>query len=210
MIKFENTNVMNIDGAFRGMRNPLNSWDKSDSKYLQGEYELGIQDLQLAKNLIIGGSEHRKFLRQIFVSVDIVAPLYWWKQFDTYKLGTVANSCSTMHKIHSKEFGTDDFSYENMSKGGLESLSVTIDVLNTARRFYLRTKDKKYWYDMIKLLPQSYNQKRTVTMNYENLLNICSKGQRRFHKLDDWSVDFINWARTLPYAQQMIFIDELE
>lgn len=230
MIKFENTTVMNFENALRGMRNPLNSWDKIDSIYCLPNmcltckkcnadenndidwipYQIGENDLNLAIKLIKAGSEHRKFLRQILVSVDITAPRYWWTEFDTYKVGTVANSCSTMHKIHSKEFGTDDFSYENMSKGGLESLSVTIDVLNTARRFYLRTKDKKYWYDMIKLLPQSYNQKRTVTMNYENLLNMCSKGQRRFHKLDDWSIDFINWTRTLPYAQQMIFIDELE
>ena len=230
MIKFENTSVFNLENALRGMRNPLNSWDKIDSKYCLPNmcptckkcnadenndidwesYQIGENDLNLAVKLIKAGSEHRKFLRQILVSVDITAPRYWWTEFDTYKVGTVSNSCSTMHKIHSKEFGTDDFSYENMSKGGLESLSVTIDVLNTARRFYLRTKDKKYWYDMIKLLPQSYNQKRTVTMNYENLLGMCSKGQRRFHKLDDWSIDFINWARTLPYAQYFIFIDELD
>ena len=230
MIKFENTSVFNLENALRGMRNPLNSWDKIDSKYCLPNmcptckkcnadenndidwesYQIGENDLNLAVKLIKAGLEHRKFLRQILVSVDITAPRYWWTEFDTYKVGTVSNSCSTMHKIHSKEFGTDDFSYENMSKGGLESLSVTIDVLNTARRFYLRTKDKKYWYDMIKLLPQSYNQKRTVTMNYENLLGMCSKGQRRFHKLDDWSIDFINWARTLPYAQYFIFIDELD
>ena len=205
MIKFENTNVMNIDGAFRGIRNPLNSWDKSDSKYLQGEYELGTQDLQLAKNLIIGGSEHRKFLRQIFVSVDIIAPLYWWKQFDTYKLGTVANSCSTMHKIHSKEFGADDFSYEYMSKGGLETLSYIIDALNLARRFYLKNKSKEYWLDMIKLLPESYNQRRTITMNYENVLNMCQ--QRKGHKLKEWE-DFREWAKTLPYAKELIFLKE--
>ena len=230
MINFENTSVFNLENALRGMRNPLNSWNKIDSKYCLPNmcltckkcdadenddidwlpYKIGDNDLQLAIKLIKAGSEHRKFLRQILVSVDITAPRYWWTEFDTYKVGTVANSCSTMHKIHSKEFSTDDFSYENMSKGGLESLSTTIDILNLARKYYLRTNDKTYWYDMIKLLPQSYNQKRTVTMNYENLLGMCSKGQRRFHKLDDWSVDFINWARTLPYAQYFIFIDELD
>ena len=231
MIKFENTSVFNFENALRGMRNPLNSWDKIDSKYCLPNmcaccknkcyadendvldwtpYQIGENDLNLAIKLIKAGSEHRKFLRQIFVSVDITAPRYWWTEFDTYKVGTVSNSCSTMHKIHSKEFGTDDFSYENMSKGGLECLSTTIDILNLVREHYLKTKNKKYWYDMIKLLPQSYNQKRTITMNYENLLGMCSKGQRRFHKLDDWSVDFINWARTLPYAQYFIFIDELD
>ena len=144
MINFEYTNVMNIENAFRGMRNPLNSWDKSDSYYDGTQYILNTQDLQLAKNLIIGGAEHRKFLRQIFVSVDITAPLYWWKQFDTYKINTTSNSCSTMHKIHSKEFGTDDFSYENMTDGGLKTLSLIIDSLNMARDFYLETKDKSY------------------------------------------------------------------
>lgn len=231
MIKFENTSVFNFENALRGMRNPLNSWDKIDSKYCLPNmcsccknkcyadkndvlgwtpYQIGDNDLQLAIKLIKAGSEHRKFLRQIFVSVDITAPRYWWTEFDTYKIGTVSNSCSTMHKIHSKEFNIDDFSCENMSKGGLECLNYVIFNLNLARRIYLKRKDKSLWYDMIKLLPQSYNQKRTVTMNYENLLGMCSKGQRRFHKLDDWSVDFINWVRTLPYAQYFIFIDELD
>lgn len=203
MINFEHTNVMNIENAFRGMRNPLNSWNKSDSYYDKTQYILGTQDLQLAKNLIIGGTEHRKFLRQIFVSVDITAPLYWWKQFDTYKINTTSNSCSTMHKIHSKEFGTDDFSYEDMSKGGLECLSYMIETLNIARNFYLNKKNKEYWFDMIKLLPESYNQKRTITMNYENILNMCA--QRKGHKLKEWE-SFREWAKTLPYSKELIFL----
>ena len=205
MINFEYTNVMNIENAFRGMRNPLNSWDKSDSYYNKTQYILGTQDLQLAKNLIIGGSEHRKFLRQIFVSVDITAPLYWWKQFDTYKIATVSNSTSTMHKIHSKPFGTDDFSYEDMTDGGLKTLSLIIDSLNMARDFYLETKDKSYWFNMIKLLPESYNQRRTITMNYENVLTMCA--QRKGHKLKEWE-GFREWAKTLPYSKELIFLKE--
>ena len=205
MINFEHTNVMNIENAFRGMRNPLNSWDKSDSYYDETQYILGTQDLQLAKNLIVGGTEHRKFLRQIFVSVDITAPLYWWKQFDTYKINTTSNSCSTMHKIHFKEFGTDDFSYEDMTDGGLKTLSLIIDSLNMARDFYLETKDKSYWFNMIKLLPESYNQRRTITMNYENILNMCA--QRKGHKLKEWE-SFREWAKTLPYSKELIFIKE--
>ena len=198
MINFEYTNVMNIENAFRGMRNPLNSWDKSDSYYENAQYKAGKKDLELARKLIIGGSEHRKFLRQIFVSVDITAPLYWWKQFDTYKIATVSNSTSTMHKIHSKPFSTDDFSYEDMTDGGLKTLSLIIDSLNMARDFYLETKDKSYWFNMIKLLPESYNQKRTITMNYENILTMCQ--QRKGHKLKEWE-DFINWACKLPYIK---------
>lgn len=198
MINFGYTNVMNIENAFRGMRNPLNSWDKSDSYYENAQYKAGKKDLELARKLIIGGSEHRKFLRQIFVSVDITAPLYWWKQFDTYKVATVSNSTSTMHKIHSKPFGTDDFSYEDMTDGGLKTLSLIIDSLNMARDFYLETKDKSYWFNMIKLLPESYNQRRTITMNYENILTMCQ--QRKGHKLKEWE-DFINWAYKLPYIK---------
>ena len=205
MINFEYTNVMNIENAFRGMRNPLNSWDKSDSYYNKTQYILGTQDLQLAKNLMIGGSEHRKVLRQIFVSVDITAPLYWWKQFDTYKIATVSNSTSTMHKIHSKPFGTDDFSYEDMTDGGLKTLSLIIDSLNMAREFYLETKDKSYWFNMIKLLPESYNQRRTITMNYENVLTMCA--QRKGHKLKEWE-GFREWAKTLPYSKELIFLKE--
>ena len=198
MINFGYTNVMNIENAFRGMRNPLNSWNKSDSYYENAQYKAGKKDLELARKLIIGGSEHRKFLRQIFVSVDITAPLYWWKQFDTYKIATVSNSTSTMHKIHSKPFGTDDFSYEDMTDGGLKTLSLIIDSLNMARDFYLETKDKSYWFNMIKLLPESYNQRRTITMNYENILTMCQ--QRKGHKLKEWE-DFINWAYKLPYIK---------
>lgn len=206
MIDFKYTNIMNIENAFRGMRNPLNSWNKSDSYYdNNNNYILGTQDLQLAKNLVVGGSEHRKFLRQIFVSVDITAPLYWWKQFDTYKINTTANSTSTMHKIHSKEFNIDDFSYGDMTVGGLKVLSYVIESLNQARRLYLETKDKEYWFDMIKLLPESYNQKRTITMNYENILNMCV--QRKGHKLKEWE-KFREWAKTLPYANELIFLKD--
>lgn len=198
MIEFRYTNVMNIENAFRGMRNPLNSWDKSDGYYENAQYKAGKKDLELARKLIIGGSEHRKFLRQIFVSVDITAPLYWWKQFDTYKIATVSNSTSTMHKIHSKIFSTDDFSYEDMSGSGLEILSNIVDALNMARNIYLENKNKIYWFDMIKLLPESYNQRRTITMNYENILTMCQ--QRKGHKLKEWK-DFIDWAYRLPYVK---------
>lgn len=221
MINFEYTNIFNFENAFRGLRNPLNSWDRSHNKYCLPNmcynclkcncddndeinwtpYQICDEDLDLAVRLIHGGSEHRKFLRQIFVSVDITAPLYWWKQFDTYKIGTVSNSCSTMHKIHAKQFCTDDFSYEDMTKGGLKTLSYIIESLNQARRIYLENKDKKYWFDMIKLLPECYNQKRTITMNYENILTICK--QRKGHKLKEWE-DFIKWAETLPYAKYFI------
>lgn len=205
MIKFENTSVFNFENAFRGMRNPLNSWDKSDSYYENAQYKAGKKDLELARKLIIGGSEHRKFLRQIFVSVDITAPIYWFKQFDTYKIGTVANSTSTMHKIHSKPFGTDDFSYEDMTDGGLKTLSLIIDSLNMARDFYLETKDKSYWFNMIKLLPESYNQRRTITMNYENILTMCQ--QRKGHKLKEWE-NFIKWAYELPYIKFFLYEEE--
>lgn len=233
-MKFENTEVWGFEHAIRGARNPMNSWDKSDSFMCYGNEKfndcisncdicprkdkedfnsdifcIGKEDMRLMQKLIISGSEHRKFMRQIFVSVDITAPLYWWKEADTYKVGTVANSCSTMHKIHSKEFTLDDFSYNHLSDSALKILKKVIEELNKNRKLFNETKDKQYWWNMIQLLPTSYNQKRTITMNYENLLGMCSKGQRRFHKLDEWSVDFINWARTLPYAQELIFIDEV-
>lgn len=221
MIKFEHISVFNFENAFRGLRNPLNSWNKSSSKYCLPNmccnclkcncddndninwtpYQICDEDLDLAVRLVHGGSEHRKFLRQIFVSVDITAPLYWWKQFDTYKIATVSNSTSTMHKIHSKPFGTDDFSYEDMSDSGLETLSNIIDALNTARNIYLENKSKNYWFDMIKLLPESYNQKRTITMNYENILTMCK--QRKGHKLKEWET-FIQWANELPYAKYLL------
>lgn len=224
-MKFENTEVFNFEGALRGMRNPKESWSKSDSYYGNNEaglesYVIGPNDLQLAQTLIRAGSEHRKFMRQIFVSVDITAPLYWWKEFDTYKVGTVANSTSTMHKLAStsitmKCFEMDDFADSNEESNNYNLYTKTmwsklIDHLEALRKEFNETKDKRYWKELIRLLPESWLQKRTVTMDYENLLAICSKGQRRFHTLTEWSKSFIDWARTLPYAQELIFIDEYE
>lgn len=216
MIKFEKTEVFNFEGAIRGMRNPLNSWDKSDTQYFDecGVFrvpKIGKNDLNLMQRLIKAGTDHRKFLRQIMVSVDITAPLYWWKEFDTYKVGTVANSCSTMHKIHAKKFELDDFSHEHLfddievaseAEYYFETLNNTIDSLNCARDIFLGTKDKKYWWQMIQLLPSSYNQKRTVTLNYEVLRNIYKS--RKNHKLDEWSIGFMEWIETLPYAKELI------
>ena len=224
-MKFENTEVFNFKGALRGMRNPKESWDKSDSSAssLYKDFFLGDNDLKLAQTLIKAGSEHRKFMRQIFVSVDITAPLYWWKEFDTYKVGTVSNSTSTMHKLAdtpiTKEcFEMDDFDFIDdnvlfVFNNKLLSINlyweyVLIPMLENLRQKYNETKDKRYWKELIRLLPESWLQKRTVTMNYENLLGICSKGQRRFHKLTEWSNSFIGWARTLPYAQELLFLDE--
>lgn len=215
MVKFENTEVYGFEGAIRGMRNPMNSWDKSDSEFREPRfgfsgYCIGLKDMTLMQKLIKAGSEHRKFMRQIFVSVDITAPLYWWKEFDTYKVGTVANSCSTMHKITEKEFDLNDFSIEHLGEDVIDKpFKDIINCLNFFRQLYISQKDKHSWWQIIQLLPSSYNQKRTVTMSYENLLAMCSKGQRRFHKLDEWSVDFIGWARTLPYAQELLFSDEV-
>ena len=240
-MKFENTSVFNFEGALRGMRNPMNSWDKSDSGYgcydgaLKGlcrdcdsnpkaycalrEYVIGQNDLALAQTLIKAGSEHRKFMRQIFVSVDITAPLYWWKEFDTYKVGTVANSTSTMHKLASTPITLDCFEmddFEEVIEGKDFAYSAEVYWRNTAkhleelRELYVRTTDIRLWKELIRELSESWLQTRTVTMDYENLLAICSKGQRRFHKLTEWSSAFINWARTLPYAQELIFLDELE
>jgi hypothetical protein len=206
VIKFENTNVMNFDGAIRGMRNPLNSWNKSDSYWNNGRrtYHIGENDLDLARRLIKAGSDHRKFLRQIFVSVDITAPLYWWKEFDTYKVDTVSNSCSTMHKIHAKEFTIDDFSYDHCKDDPIVEnyIIATLRILNRAREQFLQTNDKAFWWDMIQLLPSSYNQKRTVTLNYETLRNIY--GSRRNHKLDEWSIGFMKWIDSLPCAEELI------
>ncbi len=240
-MKFENTKVMNFDGALRGMRNPKNSWDKSDSKSvypatIDGQddlngchYLIGENDMALVQKLIRAGSEHRKFMRQIFVSVDITAPLYWWKEFDTYKVGTVANSTSTMHKLATTPITLDCFEVDDyddsvniMMNDGFrvsinEKWNSDINYLEQLRKTYNETKDKKYWKELIRQLPESWLQTRTVTMSYENLLAICSKGQRRFHKLNEWSgqddntkPNFISWARTLPYAQELIFIDEAE
>lgn len=207
MIKLERTSVMNLDNAIRGMRNPMDSWEKSDSYWTHLEnpdtmneapfqFFIGENDLKLARNLASAGGDHRKFLRQIFVSVDITAPLYWWKEYDTYKVGTVANSCSTMHTIHKKEFDPEDFSCERMTADGIVTLRVVIDQLNRDRLAFLETKDRDYWDDMIQLLPTSYNQMRTCTLNYENLINIYYA--RRNHKLPEWHV-LCDWIENLPY-----------
>ena len=236
MIKFENVEVLGWEAAIRGMRNPMNSWDKSDSGFGCGNdkeyfcencsssfrctsrtttYNIGSNDLKLMATLRNAGTDHRKFMRMINVSVDITAPLYWWKEFDTYKVGTVANSCSTMHKIHAKEFTLDDFSHEHLITGekplvedGADApeppnaiwlMHRTIQTLNQYRDLFLQTKDKKYWWQMIQLLPSSYNQKRTVMLNYEVLANIYKS--RKNHKLDEWSVGFIDWIKGLPYSE---------
>lgn len=202
MIKIERTSVMNLENAIRGARNPLNSWDRMDSEYDEaGNYVLGENDLSLAVRLAKAGNDHRKYLRMIFVSVDVTAPLYWWKEYDTYKVGTVANSCSTMHKIHAKAFARDDFSCDRMSDFALECLDNTITALEDRRVKYLETKDTAYWHDMIQLLPSSYNQMRTCTMNYENLINIYYA--RRNHKLPEWHT-FCDWIASLPYAKELI------
>lgn len=197
MIKFEQIEVWGIKHAIRGMRNPLNSWERSDTVFDGDKMCLGENDKDLMTRLIRGGAPHRKFLRQIFVSVDITAPLYWWKEFDTYKVGATANSCSTMHKIHAKEFTVEDFSVEHLLAENAVYFGKTIERLNNARNKFLKTKNKEYWWQMIQLLPTSYNQKRTVTMTYENLLNMLK--YRRGHKLDEWRM-FCDWILTLPYG----------
>ena len=182
MIRIENVKVFNMEGAIRGMRNPMNSWDRSDST----EGHSGDEDFALMKRLFDAGTEHRKYLRQIFVTCDILAPLYWWKEFDTYKVGTTANSCSTMHKIHEKRFTIDDFSTDHLLGTGKSTLEDVICELNYFRESYLEDKNKLCWWQLIQLLPSSYNQLRTVTMNYEVLANIIK--QRKNHKLDEWIV----------------------
>lgn len=202
MIKLERFEVMNFENAMRGARNPMNSWARSDSFYDEsGNFVFGPNDLDLAKRLCAAGSDHRKFVRMIFVSVDITAPLYWWKEFDTYKVGTVANSTSTMHKIHSKEFSREDFSFDKLDERSLHVADTLIDFMEELRKEYVETKDKALWYDLIQLLPSSYNQMRTVTMNYENLRNMYFA--RRNHKLDEWHV-FADWISSLPYAKELI------
>ncbi len=204
MMKLERTSVMNLDNAIRGARNPMNSWNRSDSFYDEnGAFVLGPNDLDLARRLAVSGSDHRKYLRMVFVSVDITAPLYWWKEYDTYKVGTVANSTSTMHKIHASPFSREDFSCDRMSDGALACLDGIIAFLEEARLRYNETKDRAHWHDMIQLLPTSYNQMRTCTMNYENLINIYYA--RRNHKLEEWHV-FCHWIESLPYAQQLILV----
>ncbi len=207
MLKIERASVMNIDNAIRGARNPMNSWAKSDSYYDEnGKFVMGEVDLDFASRLCHAGSDHRKFIRQIFVSVDITAPLYWWKEFDTYKVGTVANSCSTMHKIHSKAFERDDFSHDRLDEGGLRMLDATIEYLESERQKFCADKnDRQSWHNMIQMLPSSYNQMRTVTLNYENLINIYYA--RRTHKLAEWHT-VCEWIESLPYAKEMILVKE--
>ena len=233
MLKIENTEVVGWEAVIRGMRNPLNSWQMSDSIFVEdGEYhdicgnsgpyngtvsdtetffEIGPKDYDLMTSLCNAGTDHRKFMRMITVYLDITAPLYWWKEFDTYKVGTVANSCSTMHKIADKEFTFDDFSHEKLINSAcmeiqeqhirispIQALATTIECLNSYRDLYLQTKDKKYWWQKIQLLPSSYNQKRTVMLNYEVLANIYKS--RKDHKLDEWH-KFCNWIERLPYSE---------
>lgn len=211
MIKIENTEVVGWEHAIRGMRNPLNSWDKSDSGLVDYEhfeevywyYNIGENDLSLMKKLRNAGSDHGKFMRMITVYVDITAPLYWWKEFDTYKIGTVANSCSTMHKIHAKEFTLDDFSHEHLMPENEALLKEIVVSLNECREWYINTKDKDYWWQMIQMLPSSYNQKRTIMLNYEVLANMYKS--RKFHKLDEWNVNcdgsLCKWIETLPHSE---------
>ena len=205
MIQIERSSVMNLDGAIRGARNPMNSWAKSDSYYDDnGKFVLGPADVDLGHRLAASGSDHRKFLRQIVVTVDITAPLYWWKEFDTYTVGTVANSCSTMHKIHAKAFDRDDFSHDRLDEGGLALLDAAIAYLESERQKFLANKeDRQPWHNMIQMLPSSYNQMRTVTLNYENLVNIYYA--RRNHKLAEWHT-LCDWILTLPCAAEWICV----
>lgn len=206
MLSVKNSSVMNLENAMRGARNPLNSWARSDSFYdEEGNYVLGPNDLSLAKRLAHAGSDHRKYLRQVFVSIDITAPLYWWKEFDTYKIATVANSTSTMHKITSKAFSRDDFSHDHMNEQALECLDHVIEVLEDLRQQYLKTKDKTIWYSIIQLLPTNYHQMRTCTMNYETLINIYHA--RKNHKLQEWHT-LCDWIESLPYAKELILLEE--
>lgn len=248
MIKIEKTETYGWEAAIRGMRNPMNSWDKSDSGICYKEvachsckenrnncaynlehdgFVIGYNDLDLMHRLCAAGTDHRKFMRMIMVYCDITAPLYWWKEFDTYKVGTVANSCSTMHKIHDKRFSADDFSCEYIWDDSIhhpqtqiigteddnayfvdaEILFYTINILNELRDLYINTKDKHYWYKMIQLLPSSYNQKRTVMLNYEVLANMYNS--RKNHKLDEWH-DFCDWIKTLPYSELITGIEKNE
>lgn len=218
-MKFEKTEVWGFEHAIRGMRNPLESWDRSDSFFcnLYKDFSLGNNDLDLMQKLVKAGSEHRKFLRQIFVSVDITAPIYWWKEFDTYKVGTASNSTSTMHKLASTPITMNCFEMGDFADSDEESndynlytkslWSMLIDHLEALRKEFNETKDKRYWKELIRLLPESWLQKRTITMNYENILNMYR--QRKHHKLTEWSKSFCDWVKNLPYAEELIFIDEL-
>lgn len=206
MITIERVCVMNFENAIRGARNPLNSWARSDSHYDEnGNYVLGENDLSLAVRLARAGSDHRKYLRQIFVSMDITAPLYWWKEFDTYKVGTVANSTSTMHKIQAKAFGREDFSHDRLTPDALACLDAVIAFLEKERQSFLETNDRTHWHNMIQLLPSSYNQLRTVSLNYENLINIYYA--RRAHKLPEWHT-LCDAILALPYADRLIRVKE--
>ncbi len=204
MLKAERIYVMNMENAIRGARNPMNSWARMDSFYDEnGKYILGENDLALASKLAKAGSDHRKFLRQIMVSMDITAPLYWWKEFDTYKVGTVANSTSTMHKIQAKEFELSDFSAELLTGAAKEMMDSVIACLEEERKKFNETKDKAAWINMIQLLPSSYNQMRTVTMNYEVLINIYYA--RRHHKLAEWHT-LCDAIENMPYAKELILV----
>ena len=208
MLTLDKITVMNMENAIRGARNPMNSWARMDSYYdEEGNFVLGENDLSLASRLAKAGSDHRKYLRQVIVSMDICAPLYWWKEFDTYKVGTVANSCSTMHKIQAKEFSRSDFSCEKMSEGALSVLDGIISFMEQERLAFIETKDKAHWHNMIQLLPTSYNQLRTVTLNYEVLINIYRA--RRYHKLDEWKILCAEIER-LPYAKELILLREMD
>lgn len=216
MLKIENTEVLGWDAAIRGMRNPLNSWEKSDSQFVRDpDYgcfgvcpcaelvdcdccHVGPNDLKLMNTLRNAGTDHRKFMRMITVYLDITAPLYWWKEFDTYKVGTVANSCSTMHKIAAKEFTLEDFSHEHLGYQSIRVLKDTIKVMNDFREEFIKDHEKVNWWQMIQLLPSSYNQKRTVMLNYEVLANMYKS--RRNHKLDEWNT-FCDWIESLPYSE---------
>lgn len=207
MIKLERTSVMNLENAMRGARNPMNSWARSDSFYNDNhEYILGPKDLDLARRLRRAGSDHRKFLRQVFVSVDITAPIYWWKEYDTYKVATAANSTSTMHRLCSRPFELDDFSHDHMTEDGLAFLRLTMEKLEEIRlRFTEGGKKKEDWYTLIQLLPSSYNQMRTCSLNYETLINIYHA--RKNHKLEEWHA-FCRWIETLPYGRELIVCEE--
>ena len=198
MIKIENIDVYGFEAAIRGARNPMNSWDRMDSCYNNGEFEIGENDYKLLKNLTIAGPEHRKWNRMITVTMDITAPLYFFKEYDTYKVGTVANSCSTMHKIQAKEFTLDDFSHEHLLPVVREHLEEDIEWLNHYRELYNKHKDKDFWWQMIQMLPTKNKKKRTVHLNYEVLGTIYH--QRRHHKLDEW-VEFCDIIKTLPYSE---------
>ena len=202
MIKVERISVMNLENAVRGARNPMNSWAKIDSHYDEkGNYILGKNDLDLCRRLACAGPDHRKFLRQIFVSMDITAPLYWWKEFDTYKVATVANSTSTMHKIHTKAFSREDFSCDRMTGAANAAMDALIEVLESERLAFLESKDRAHWHNIIQLLPSSYNQMRTVTFNYETCVNMYYA--RRHHKLAEWHT-LCDAIASLPYADMLI------